>query len=105
MRDFESAIRIVCEPDMDIFGVADRFLSCNFPLLPVVEGEKLVGVISRRDALRGVEQLRGSYVRKSRRFEQVAGNQANRPRGIENLQRAAANHSTPQLVQLFGRRT
>lgn len=105
VRDYESAIRIACEPDMDIFGVADRFLSCNFPLLPVVEGEKLVGVISRRDTLRGVEKLRGNLAAQARRFERIAGSQADRPRGIEGMQRAAANHSPDQLAQLFGRRT
>lgn len=105
VADYQSAIRIVCEPEMDIFGVTDRFLACNFPLLPVVENERLVGVISRRDTLRGVERLRNRLDTENRRFEEAAGRQANRPRSIEGLQRAAAQSSRAQLVQLLGRKT
>lgn len=103
VRDYQSPIRIVCEPGMDIFGVADRFLACNFPLLPVVEGDKLVGVISRRDTLRGVQALRDRLDRAHQKFQEVAGRQADRPRSIEGLQQAAANTSKAQLTNLMRR--
>jgi predicted transcriptional regulator len=103
VSDYQSPIRIVCEPGMDIFGVADRFLACNFPLLPVVEGDKLVGVISRRDTLRGVQALRDRLDRAHQKFQEVAGRQADRPRSIEGLQQAAANTSKAQLTNLMRR--
>lgn len=103
VRDYQSPIRLVCAPGMDVFGVADRFLACNFPLLPVVEGEKLVGVISRRDTLRGVQELRTRFDRAHQRFQSVAGRQADRPRAIEHLQQAAANTSKAQLANLMRR--
>ncbi len=105
VSDYQSAIRVTCEPEMDIFGVTDRFLSCNFPLLPVVDNDTLVGVISRRDTLRGIQALRQRLDAANEKFEQTAGRQADRPRSIESLQRAAADSSTKQLVRLFGRKT
>lgn len=105
VRDYQSPIRITCDPDMDVFRVTERFLACNFPLLPVVEDDRLVGVISRRDTLRGVEKLRDVIARTKQQFESSAGAQMNRPRSIESLQRAAAGSSTEQLVGLMGRKT
>ena len=105
VKDYQSAIRITCDPDMDIFGVTDRFLACNFPLLPVVENERLVGVISRRDTLRGVQKLRDTIDRSKQQFEASAGRQTDRPRSIESLQRAAAGNSPEQLVGLLGRKS
>ncbi len=105
VRDFQSAIRLACQPDMDIFGVSNRFLECNFPLLPVVEDGKLVGVISRRDTLRGVQELRRRLDRARRKLEESAGHQADRPRGIESMQKSAASQSREQLVRLMGRKS
>jgi CBS domain-containing protein len=102
VRDYQSAIRVTCEPAMDIFGVADRFLSTNFPLLPVCDEGRLVGVISRRDTLRGVQQLRQRIDQARQRFEQSAGRQADRPSGIEHMQRIVANRTKEQLVRLMG---
>jgi CBS domain-containing protein len=104
VRDFQSAIRALCEPGMDIFRVADLFLSTNFPLLPVVEDGRLCGVVSRRDLLRGVGAFRKQIDRERFALESAAGHQADRPRSIESMQRAAANQSRDQLVRLFGRK-
>jgi CBS domain-containing protein len=105
VKDYQSPIRITCDPDMDVFRVTERFLACNFPLLPVVEDDRLVGVISRRDTLRGVEKLRESISRTKQQFESSAGHQIDRPRSIESLQRAAAGSSPEQLVGLMGRKS
>ena len=42
-------------PNSDLFSVADIFLKHNFRRMPVVEGKKLVGQISRRDVLRAIQ--------------------------------------------------
>ena len=86
------------------FGVVDRFLSTNFPLLPVVENEKLVGVISRRDALRGIRELRRRLDTERETMETAAGHQADRPNGIENMQRSFASRSKDQMARLMGRK-
>ncbi len=105
VSDYQSPTRLICEPDMDIFGVTNRFLDCNFPLLPVVEDGTLVGVISRRDTLRGVQQLRRRLDQARRKLEESAGTQADRPRGIESMQRSAASQSPEQLARLMGRKS
>ncbi len=105
VRDYLSAIRVIVEPEMDLFRVAEMFLGTNFPLLPVVKSGKLCGVISRRDMLRGVRAFRSELDRKQAEHEQIAGRQADRPRTIENMQRTVANQSRDQLVRLFTRHT
>ena len=105
VSDFQSSMRLICQPDMDIFGVTNRFLECNFPLLPVVEDDKLIGVISRRDTLRGVRELRRRLDLARRKLEETAGHQADRPRGIESMQRSAASQSREQLARLMGRKS
>ena len=51
MTDVVSTVK----PSSDLFSVADVFLQHNFRPMPVVEGKKLVGQISRRDVLRAIQ--------------------------------------------------
>lgn len=104
VKDYQSAIRVIVAPEMDLFRVAEMFLGTNFPLLPVVEGGKLCGVISRRDMLRGVRAFRSELDRRQRDQETSAGHQADRPKTIETMQRTVASQSRDQLVRLFTRR-
>lgn len=104
VREFHSAIRAVASSSMDLFRVTDLFLSTNFPLLPVVDETRLVGVVSRRDLLRGVRWFREQLNQKQGDFERQAGHQSDRPRSIESMQRSFAENSRDQLVRLFRRR-
>ena len=52
---FMTDVVLTVVPNSDLFSVADIFLKHNFRRMPVVEGKKLVGQISRRDVLRAIQ--------------------------------------------------
>ena len=41
--------------ETDLFSVADTFMRHNYRRMPVVDGKKLVGQISRRDVLCAIQ--------------------------------------------------
>lgn len=47
-------------PDKDVLDVANMFLSSNYRRFPVVENDKLLGQVSRRDILRAAKDLKAS---------------------------------------------
>ena len=55
--DFMSEKVLTISPDLDLYSVAEMFIKYHYKRFPVVSGGKLVGMISRRDVLQGVEDL------------------------------------------------
>ncbi len=105
VEDHMSTEFVSCAPDMDFFRVGELFLGCNFPSLPVVEDGSLIGVIERRALLASVNDYRRRLDQaRSAEAARAAGRQADRPRGIEASQQAAAHTTREQLVRLFSRR-
>jgi CBS domain-containing protein len=46
----------VCvQPDTDIFSIVSLFTQSNYRHVPVVDGKSLVGIISRKDALKSLQ--------------------------------------------------
>jgi len=62
--DFMSRSPMTVSPDVDIYTLAQRFLDHSLRRLPVLDGEELVGQISRRDVLRAMQQLGESRVQR-----------------------------------------
>jgi predicted transcriptional regulator len=56
VKDHMSKIEKTVESSMTASNVADVFLEHNYRRLPVVDSEKLVGQITRRDLLRGLHR-------------------------------------------------
>jgi len=108
VSDFLSPVAQVLRADMDLFRVSELFLSCNFPMLPVVEGEKLVGCISRQNMLNGIMEMTRARQAEDEELERIEGKSAEaveRPRSIEDMQKTFASHSREQLVGRLGRKT
>jgi CBS domain-containing protein len=45
-------------PDLDLYGVAHAFVNLGVRRLPVVDGDQLIGQVSRRDVLKAAVQIR-----------------------------------------------
>lgn len=54
VRDFMTADPVAVNPDDTILELAERFVGEKFRRYPVVDGGRLVGVISRRDVMRAM---------------------------------------------------
>jgi CBS domain-containing protein len=48
---------VTVEPDTNLTQLASMFLSNTFRRYPVVENDKLIGIISRSDVLRAINNL------------------------------------------------
>ncbi|MDJ0785801.1 MAG: CBS domain-containing protein [Myxococcota bacterium] len=62
--DFMSRSPHTVTPDADVYTLAQRFLDHALRRIPVLDGEELVGQISRRDVLRAMERLGESRVQR-----------------------------------------
>ena len=60
VQDFMSKDVVSVAADSSLIEAIQIFVSKNFRCLPVVEGSRLVGQISRQDILRGLEKLRAA---------------------------------------------
>ncbi len=57
VRQFMTTGGRTIPPDLGIYAISHYFLTNPIRRLPVVEREKLIGQVSRRDVLRGMEEM------------------------------------------------
>jgi predicted transcriptional regulator len=100
VAEYMSTVRIVISPEMDLFTVAKRFLETNFPVLPVLEGTKLLGRISRLDVLAQVRRFEAD-LEAERTREAAERQEREHPTSIEAMQRLASTHTPDQLEGVF----
>lgn len=55
VRDYMSKVVETIGPETDIFTATDIFIKNVFRRMPVVEGKKMLGIISRRDVLSAIK--------------------------------------------------
>ena len=98
--NYLSPLEVMVTSDMDLLKAARAFLECNFSCLPVMEGERLVGRLTRHDTLKGIEKW-ATEINKERagRLREVSGHE--RPSAIDEIQKVAASHTREQLSQIF----
>ncbi len=57
VKEYMSTEVTTIDVNETLSNVADNFMNSRFRRFPILEGEKLVGQISRRDVLRAIHQL------------------------------------------------
>lgn len=57
VAEFMSPATYTASPEVGIYSLADFFLTHHERRLPVVAGGKLVGIVSRRDVLKGIRKM------------------------------------------------
>jgi len=103
VRDIMSGINQALHPDADLLAAASVFLACNFATLPVIEGDELVGSISRQDMLMAVQRWhrdRGQGFQREKADQRLIDN----PSSIEQLQILVGKSSNEQLATVLRRR-
>ena len=98
--DYMSPLEVNVTPDMDLLTAARAFLECNFSCLPVMDGDKLVGRLTRHDCLKGIEKW-ATEINKERAGRLTKTPDHERPSAMGEIQKVAATHTREQLSQIF----
>jgi CBS domain-containing protein len=98
--DYMSSLEVVVTPEMDLLTAARAFLECNFSCLPVMEGDKLIGRVTRHDVLRGLEKW-ATEINKERASRLTKTPEHERPSAMGEIQKIAASHTREQLSEIF----
>ncbi len=102
VSDFMSEVKMRLSPEMDLLTVASKFLATNFTILPVLDGEKLIGRVTRRDMLRAVQGMQ--FLRKKTvELEKGLLKHTERPSDIESMQNFVAASSRGQIASVFAK--
>jgi CBS domain-containing protein len=57
VKHFMTGAGLTIPPDLDLYAIAHYFLTTPVRRLPVIENGRLVGQVSRRDVLRGIQRM------------------------------------------------
>ena len=98
--DYMSPLEVIVAPEMDLLTAARAFLECNFSCLPVMDGEKLIGRLTRHDTLKGIEKW-ATEINKERAKRFVKTPSQERPSAMGEIQKVASSHTREQLSQIF----
>jgi len=105
VADFLSPVSQAVEIEMDLFRIAEIFLTTHFTVLPVLERGRLVGCINREGLLNGITFLTKVLEDEGVKVEAEASEAVVRPSSIGDMQQAFARLSRKQLVRRLGRRS
>jgi len=101
--DLMSGIHQALRPDNDILTAAMAFLGCNFATLPVIDGERLVGSVTRFglvDAMKRWHRSRGADIEHGKITLHLTQN----PSSISDLQALAGKSTAATMAAVLGGR-
>lgn len=98
--NYMSPLEVIVTPEMDLLTAARAFMESNFSCLPVLDGDRLVGRITRHDVLRGLEKW-ATEINKERAGRLTKTPDHERPSAMQEIQKVAASHTREQLSQIF----
>jgi hypothetical protein len=91
---------------MDLLRISKLFLETNFPVLPVMEGGRLLGQISRQQVLQAIQFMARMLEKESARriaIEAESVGVTRRPRSIQEMQEFYSRSSLEQLIRRIKR--
>ena len=103
VRDIMSSITETLQPSHDLLSAATVFLRCNFSTLPVLDGERLVGSVTRQGTIFAIQKwhhTRGME-HKLLRTDQAL---MDHPSSIEEIQNLVGKSNNEQLASVLGKR-
>jgi predicted transcriptional regulator len=103
VADYMSELKVRLASDMDLLTALRAFLECNFACLPVTQGNRMVGCLSRDNLLKGMVAW-ATAIDEDRDKRLSSPSEIERPSSIEEMQRVAASHTPNQLVEIFRER-
>lgn len=100
--NYMSPLNVAVSPEMDLLTAARAFLECDFSCLPVLDGDRLVGRVTRHDVLKGMEKW-ATEINRERAVRMKPGSPCERPSAMGEIQKVASSHTREQLEQIFRR--
>lgn len=97
VRDYMSAVSKVLQPEMDLFAISTVFLSAHFVELPVLDGEELVGCVSRRSMLEAILRVQREFVERrmlNREWQRIVLENPETKQAIKLM----VTHQPPQMA-------
>ena len=103
VSDIMSSIQEALHPDKDLLAAASTFLRCTFPTLPVMEGDRLVGIVTRQQVIHGIQKW---HLDRAQGFKTEKADQkmVDNPNSIDQMQMLVGKSSNKQLASVFGKR-
>lgn len=103
VRDIMSSITETLQPSNDLLSAATVFLRCNFSTLPVMDGEHLVGSVTRKSVIYAVQKWHHTRGMEHELFR-VDQALMDHPSSIEEIQNLVGKSNNEQLASVLGKR-
>lgn len=103
VADIMSEIKESLNPNLDILSASSQFLACNFAVLPVIDGDKLVGSVSRLNMLQAIQKMfraRGRGMQQDKETLRLVESASS----IDELQALVSKSNKRQLASVLGGR-